>query len=198
MTPAELKAAIREAKLRPSELYELKDLLADPTIEEEMREHSPANHEFARMRRELKDAEQRARELETRAEKAEGELVTTRKKADDLSKAALRASVKDILGSILKERKLVDEAGKPKDEKLCKFIERNVEKSFAAKEEGSLKGELNTFLDGVVDEFKELVGEPSGGTQQKPGGGGPSGEPGKPAVDPTDLTLPENNPLIPK
>lgn len=197
MTPAELKAAIREAKLRPSELYELRDLLADPAIEEEMREHAPANHEFARMRRELKDAEQRARDLEARAVTAEGELQTTRKKADDLSKAALRVSVKDTLGSILKERKLVDAAGKPTDEKLYKYIERNVEKSFAAKEEGSLKVELNTFLDGVVDEFKELVGDPKGGNQ-RPGGGGPSEPPVKPGVDPTDLTLPENNPLIPK
>lgn len=197
MTPAELKAAIREARLRPSELFELRDLMADPAIEEEMREKAPANHEFARMRRELKDAEQRAREFEDKATKATSELETTRKKADDLSKATLRTSAKDTLAAILKERKLVDDAGKPKDEKFSKFIERNVEKSFAPKEEGSLKTDLNKFLDGLVDEYKDLVGEP--GVVQKPGGGGTPGEPVKPAaVDPNDLTLPENNPLIPK
>lgn len=203
LTPAEIKKAIREANLTPSDVFSTRELLADGSVKEELEAKVPANAEFARMRREVADAEKRATESTTRAEKAEKELGETKGKLTDASGKLVKITARESLAAALKERKLVGDDGKPKDERFIKFVNKAFDKSFVPGEPESLKKELDKFLDVQADDYKDLFGEPEGGGKGLPakkgsGGTGPGGDDkGTGGPGDVDLTKPENNDLIP-
>jgi hypothetical protein len=183
MTAAEIKKAIREAGLQPSDVFSLRDITADPSIEEEMRESTPANREFIRLRQENKDLARQVRDLEGRATAAESENKTLKDQVGSLGEGLLKTKAAESLKSAIATRKL--------DEKQAAFINKNAAK-FAPKSESTLAGDLNTFIDAQLDDFKgfaELIGykpaAPAGGTAGLPAGnaGGSSTE---------DLLTPDN------
>ncbi len=193
MTLEELRKAISDGKYKPSEVFDGKTLVEDPFIVGHIKE-AKGDEYFARKRSESEFAE--------KVKKLEDEKKGLETKVGELTATALKITSGGKFQAALKERKLVDDAGKPKDEKLIKFITKNYEKSFKPTDEASLKKDLDNFMDGQVDDFKELFGQPGGGAtggggaagggQELPPGGGSAGAEG------VDLTDPNNNPLIPK
>ncbi len=187
MTKEEIIAALKEQRLNPSDVFQPTQIIGDPIVVEHVKEKTVGEYAH-RMRTDeafqkaTADWEKEKGALLQRAEKAEG--------------VAIKVSAGEALKATLKERKLVDEAGKPKDERLIRFISKNYDKSFKPESEATLKKDLDKFLDGTVDDFKDLFGD------QKPGApGGGTNEPAPPAgagAEGVDLTDPKNNPLIPQ
>lgn len=187
MTKEEIIAALKEQRLNPSDVFQPTQIIGDPIVVEHVREKTVGEYAH-RMRTD--EAFQKAT---ADWEKEKGELLKRVEKAEGV---AIKVSAGEAFKATLKERKLVDEAGKPKDERLIKFITKNYEKSFKPESEASIKKDLDKFLDGTVDDFKDLFGEP------KPGASGDGHEePAPPAgagAEGVDLTDPKNNDLIPR
>ena len=190
MTKEEIIAGIKDLRLNPSDLFQPTQIIGDPIVAEHVREKTVGEYAH-RMRTD--EAFQKAK---GDWDKEKGDLVKRAEKAEGV---AIKVSSGEALKTTLKERKLVDDTGKPKDEKLVKFINKNYEKSFKPTDEASLKKDLDKFLDGAVDDFKDLFGEPKpgageGGDAAAAAAAAAAGGSGAGA----DLTDPKNNPLIPQ
>lgn len=191
MTREEVNAAIKELRLKPSDLFQPTEILGDPVVADHVREKTVG--EYAHRKR----TDEAFEKAKTDWEKEKSELV---KKLDAAQGVAIKVASGEVFKAALKTRKLVDEAGKPRDEKLLKFINKNYERSFKPESQDSIQKDLDKFLDAQVDEWKDLgfgdATPPAGeGGGQTPPGGGPSAAAGEGAVD---LTDPKHNPLIPQ
>jgi hypothetical protein len=181
MTTAELKKAIREAGLQPSDVFTLKEITADPSIEEEMKESTPANREFIRLRREHTDLTKQLREAEGRADKAEGEVKSLKDNIGTLSVGLLKTRATESLKGAIEKRKL--------DEKQAAFVTKNAVK-FTPKSEDTLAGDLDHFIDSQLDEIK-VFHETYGIKPAAAGSAGvPAGKAGDTSVE--DLLTPDN------
>jgi len=191
MTLDEIKAAVREGKFSPSEIFP-KDILAkDPLVSDVIEEktHDVKGYHI----RKLTDAEAQLNSLKE-------ENATLKTQLGDLSKVTLKTKGRDIFDSILKDRKIDG------DEKFKKFVSRAYDKGFDPTEEAKLKDDLNRFVDTQVDEFKDIFGEEVKVGQTSGGGGGNGADTNKgvgaddkgtPAGGGVDLLDPKNNELIP-
>jgi hypothetical protein len=199
MTTAEIKKAIREAGLQPSDVFSLKEITADPSIEEEMREGTPANREFVRLRQEFKDLKQQLKDAEARAVLLEKEKQTLSDQFKTSQSSVLKTKAREALEAVLAERPKLKE-----DVRLVKFIRKSFEKSFTPTDEAKVKDELNKFVDGQVTEFAEVMGDGKDGGKD---GGKEKTDAEKAAEvaaaaseqnrDKTNLLDPKNNELIP-
>lgn len=153
MTKSELKAAIREAKLKLSDLFEADEISDDPIVQGVIRDKRRNEDGFERRMSEKWDAEKA---------KLEQEKKDLQTKLDASNQGLLKTKAAESLKSAIATRKL--------DEKQAAFVNKNAVK-FTPKSEDTLTGDLNTFLDAQLDDFKgfaELIGykpaESAGGT----------------------------------
>ena len=172
MIPDEIKKAIRDAKLKPSDLFGSNEISEDPIVQEVIRDKRRNEEGFGKRMEEKLEAEK------TKLEQAVKDLTA---KLDAKDKTLLRTKAGESLKPAIEKRKL--------DEKQSAFILKNGAK-FEPKSEESLAGDLDKFLDAQLDEFKGYaeimgikVGEPG-----KPGVG--AGKAGDTSVE--DLLTPDN------
>lgn len=136
MTPDEIKKAIREAKLKPSDLFGSDEMSDDPVVREVIRDRKRNEEGFERRMTEKWDAEKK---------KLEDENKDLKTKLDVKDKTLLKTKAADSLKPAIEKRKL--------DEKQTVFVMKNAAK-FEPKSEESLAGDLDKFLDAQLDEFK--------------------------------------------
>jgi len=193
MTLEEIKQAIQESKFRPSDLYDSEALLADPIISERVKE-KVSNARGYDIRK-FEDLTKERTTLEKKIEEKDADI----KKRDDEIKQLKVETAKSQIGTLFtkqkEERKL--------DERQVKFIEPRLVKFVPQKPE-ELEKELNTYLDGLIDDYKknaEIFGvEIEGGDQDDKGkkktGGTEPDEKGKSGGPENKYLDPEKNPFI--
>lgn len=136
MTKDELRQAIRDAKLSPSDLFGPKEMSDDSLVQEVIREKR-RNEEGFETRQSAK--------LEAEKAKLEQEKQALQAKLDAASRGLLKTKAAEALKPAIEKRKL--------DEKQAAFVLKHADK-FDPKSEESLAGDLNTFLDAQLDELK--------------------------------------------
>lgn len=153
MTPDEIKKAIRDAKLKPSDLFGSDEIADDPTVQGVIRDRRRNEEGFGKRMEE---------KLEAEKAKLEQEKKDLLARLDTSLKAGLKTRAAESIKPAIEKRKL--------DEKQSAFILKNQAKFVPVSEE-SLAGDLDKFLDAQLDELKafhELYGI-------KPGEGGKAG-----------------------
>jgi len=145
MTLEELKAAIREGRFKPSDLFTKKDLQGDEVVDTLMKSHSQKEFEHRTSVQEKLDTV--TKELET--VKASFESVSGAHK--ELSSKMSKTLVKEHSSALVKENKYND--------KMAKFIEAELE-SFDPgefKDEKSLKAILGEQVTKLADKYKTVA-----------------------------------------
>lgn len=161
MTTDELKKAIKEAKLRLSDLFEGDEIFDDPLVREIVRDGKKGEYEHRR-RTDEKFTEERAS-----WEKREKDYQS---KIEAANRGLLKIKAAESLKPAIEKRKL--------DEKQSAFVLANQAK-FEPKNEDSLTGDLDKFLDGQLDEFKrftEIIGFKAGDSGKAGVGAGKAGD----------------------
>lgn len=194
-TADEIRNLIREAELQPSDLFEPKELTADPFVSERMKEKNASPESFY----ELRKLNKTLAETEKRLADSEKEKValTEKVKAQDAAIAAshiesARGRVPTLFEKLKTERKL--------DDRQTKFIQARLARFVPSKPE-EVEKEFNTFLDAEVDEYGKIAkdvfgvgGEDDkgkkGGSGSEPVKGPSGGGPENPYLDPA------KNPMI--
>ena len=170
MTPDELKKAIREARMRPSDLFGSDEIADDPIVQGVIRERRRNEEGFGERMKEKLEGEKA--KLEQEKKDLQAQLAVS-------SKAQLKIRAVEAVKPAVEKRKL--------DEKQSAFILKHADK-FEPKSEESLAGDLDKFLDGKLDELKgfaEIYGIKAG----EPGTAGVgAGKPGDTSVK--DLLTP--------
>jgi hypothetical protein len=136
MTKDELRQAIRDAKLSPSDLFGPKEMSDDSLVQEVIREKR-RNEEGFETRQSAK--------LEAEKAKLEQEKQALQAKLDAASRGLLKTRAAEALKPAIEKRKL--------DEKQAAFVLKHADK-FDPKSEESLAGDLDKFLDGQLDDLK--------------------------------------------
>ena len=172
MTPDELKKAVRDARVRPSDLFGADEIADDPIVQGVIRD---------RRRNEEGFGERMKEKLEGEKAKLEQEKKDLQAQLAAASKVSLKVKAAEAVKPAVEKRKL--------DEKQSAFILKHTDK-FEPKSEETLAGDLDKFLDGKLDELKgfaEIYGIKAG----EPGTAGiPAGKPGDTAVK--DLLTPDD------
>ncbi len=161
MTNDELKKAVKEAKLRLSDLFEGDEIFDDPLVREIVRDGKKGEYEHRR-RTDEKFTEERAA-----WEKKEKEFQA---KLEAANRVSLGIKAASAIRPAIEKRKL--------DEKQMAFVLANQAK-FDPKNEDSLTGDLDRFLDNQLDEFKrfsEIVGAKAGDIGKAGVGAGKAGD----------------------
>jgi len=190
MTLEEIKSAVQEGKFKPSEVFNMKDLTADPLVTEHVEEKT--NNLRGYNIRKIADAE-------AKVEKLEAENKDLKGKADEFAKHTLRETGREVFTTILKERKIDG------DKKFDRYIQKMYDKAFTPTEETALKQDVNTFVDKQMDEYKDLFGEAvkvgekiSDDKDGSKDTGVGADDKGTQGGDGTNLLDPKNNELIPQ
>lgn len=170
MTLEEIKTAIQEGKFGPSDVFAPTALTSDPFIKEHVEEK--INNAKGYQIRKLQEAEAKAATLETEKKVLQDELASSKT-------SVLKTRAKEVFDAVLAERPKLKE-----DERLLKFVRKQVDKDFKPADEAKLKDDLNKFVDGQVADFADLFGESKGGGKTKDGETKPTG--GKPAGESED------------
>lgn len=191
MTLEELKKAVQEMKLKPSEVFDGKSLTTDPFIVEHVKEEKGSEY-YARKRNQAEFEEEKAKWAK--------EKTDLESKVKGFTAAALKTRAADVLKVALTKRQRLDA-----DEAFKKFLNRTYEKSFTPGDEAALERDVDKFIDDQVDEYKALIGEPGKdpkpGTKPaaKPDAGIPANDDGTDSEDddPDEKIDPTKHPLIP-
>lgn len=136
MTKEELKQAIRDAKLKPSDLYSSDEIADDPTVQGVIRDRRRNEEGFGRRMEE---------KLEAEKAKLEQEKADLQAQIANLGKGLLKTKATDSIKSAIERRKL--------DDKQTAFVMKNASK-FDPKSEETLAGDTDRFLDSQLDELK--------------------------------------------
>ena len=189
LTAEQIKAAIAEAKLKPSDLFGSRELSADPLVSEFVDEKT---HDLRGFQiRKLKDADDKVASLSKENEELKGKMKTFESKET-------KGRAREVYDAAIAERPKVKG-----DDRLLKFLNDNYERGFNPPDDaGKLKDEINKFLDERVQKFEEIVGKPAGGNGAGSGssGSGAAGGAGggtNSADASENLQDPKNNDLIP-
>jgi len=161
MTPDEIKKAIREAKLKPSDLFASDEIADDPTVQGVIRDRRRNEEGFGKRMEE---------KLEAEKAKLEQEKKDLQAKLDTSLKAGLKTRAAEAVKPAIEKRKL--------DEKQAAFVLKNAAKFIPVSEE-SLAGDLDKFLDLQLDELKafhELYGIKPGEAGKAGVGAGKAGD----------------------
>lgn len=187
MSLADVKKAIQEAKLKPTDLFDREVILADPLISEQVKEKiTNATGYNYRKTEELTEEKvalgQKLKEAEAKIAEIEKEKQTIRLEA-----------AKSQIGSLFEKQK----AERKLDDKQEKFIKLRLERFTPTKAE-EIEKEFNGYLDAEIDEYKKISKEVYGiegdGGNGKPAGGEPdTGKGGSPEDKYLD---PAQNPMI--
>ena len=188
MTKDEIKQAILEANLQPSDVFAVKELEGDTAIVQLVRTAKQQEYEHAKRVEKQLGEERTARAADTTAaEEAQKGLKDQMSALQTAANSSLRATALD---SVSKTRKLSDVQRK--------FVDRNLDSfNSDAKDEAGLAVAMETFVAGQIKEFDEIQTLLGKAPDDKGDKGTPPGD-GKPPADGADLTVPANNPLIPQ
>ena len=192
MTLAELKQAIQESKLQPSDLFGQEAIFADPAIKEQVQEKisNAKGYDY----RKFETLTEKKVELEQKLKDAEAKIETSEQEKQTLKLESAKTKVGSLFDTQKTERKL--------DEKQVKYIQKRLG-GFTPQKVEDLEKEFNTFLDDQIKDFKadaEVFGievkAPPDPNRVGNGGTGPEG--GKPGgVDAGSKYLdPAQNPMI--
>jgi hypothetical protein len=188
LTAEQIKAAIAEAKLKPSDVFGSRELASDPLVSEFVDEKT---HDLRGFQiRKLKDADDKVASLSKENEELRGQVKTFESKEN-------KGRAREVFDAALAERPKVKG-----DERLVKFLNDNYERGFSpSADAGKLKDEINKFLDERVQKFEEIVGKPAGenGAGSGSAGSGAAGDgSGNAGGGPSkNLQDPKQNDLIP-
>jgi hypothetical protein len=170
-TAEEIKQLIREASLQPSDLFGIGEITADPAIKEQMREKNVSPeiyYEMREMKRELAESGKRL----TEAQKENSKLAEKVTSQDAAIKAGLIEGAKAKVGQLFEKAK----AGRKLEDRQSKFIAARLARFVPVKPE-EVEKEFNAYLDGEIDEEKQLAKDVYG-VVEKVGGGKEGAEPG--------------------
>lgn len=192
LTLEDVRAYLAQEKVKPSALFSVEDLTADPVIAQ-MREKSPSNYEFARMRRELTEAEKKLAD----AEREKKDLSEKVKSQDAEISAGRLATAKQKVGQLFEAQK----ASRKLDDRQIKFIQNRLAR-FTPQKPEEIEKEFGSFLDQEIDEYGKIAKDVFGVPEPKPGEGDGGGrEPGKGDANKDvvpDHLDPAKNPMIPR
>lgn len=188
MTKEEIKAQILEGKLKPSDLFDQAALTADPVVGEILKTEKQTEYEHA------KRVEKRL------GEERDGRLADSKKFEEELGKLrteVVKSTKGATLATLVTERKL--------DERQKKFVESHLaDFTTDAADDAGVRKDLNTFIDKQLTQYNTIaeifgVKKEEVTTPLTAGAGTPpsDGKKAEQVEDPTDLSDPKNNPLIP-
>jgi len=170
MTLEEIRQAIQEGKLRPSDVFDADVLSADPVVKEQTKEKvRNATGYDMRKYEELSDAKA---ELERKLKDSLQELKTRDEKIRTLTLESAKSQVGSLFAKQKESRKL--------DEKQVAYIEARLP-GFTVQDPEKMEKELNAYLDAKLDQYAKDakvfgVGEGGGNGKEEKGSGN---EPGK-------------------
>jgi hypothetical protein len=186
----DIRHAIKAEKLKPSDIYDLDELTADPVLKGflETTKKNQYGAGAAHLRRTEEEFEKQKKEWESKEKTYQEKL---KKQDADIAKA----QIPELFSKAKLERKLT--------EKQAKFIERRL-KDFVPQAPDKLKEELDKHLDKELDEFKaaavdlgvEVKTEDSKGKTEKTEAGGEPDTKGSQGSEDKYID-PEKNPFIP-
>lgn len=143
ITIAEMKALIKEEKVKPSDLFDNDSLIDDPVVDgyvEQARKKAASGEHYNR--KELDKSFDKARkEWEEKDEKKDEEIKKLK------TKDAKRDAV-DLFGTKIKERKL--------DKQQSQFVESK-QKDFLPEDLDNLDKEVDKHMDSAIEEYKETA-----------------------------------------
>lgn len=162
-TAEDVKQAIREAGLHPSDLFMAGEITADPVLREQMREKNASPeifYEMREMKRQLAESEKRLAEAQKDKTKLEERIASQ----DAVIKTGAIESAKARVASLFEKAK----AERKLEERQSKFITTRLARFVPQKPE-EVEKEFNTFLDAEIDEEKRIAKEVYG-IPDKPAG----------------------------
>ena len=179
MTLEEMKDAVREMGLKPSDLFRVEHLAEDPSVKGflgEATKKALAEEYWARKRDEAKWAEEQKKvQAEIEAVKAENKGLKT-------------TTAKSLIPGLFEKKK----ADRKLDEKQAKFILKRLDK-FEPPEEGKdLDKALDKHMDDELDEYMKLASDVFG-IVPPPGGEKKGSEPKEGGDEPPDLKYSDPN-----
>ena len=191
MTLAELKKAIQESKLQPSDIFDREALAVDPAIKEHVQEKI-ANARGYDIRQYEKVTDQKV-ELEQKVKDLEAKIQAAEKEKQDLTLQAAKTKVGSLFEAQKTERSL--------DERQVKFIQQGLG-DFTPQNPENLEKEFNAYLDESLKEYKVYAEEVFGIKtdakldSEKKGNGGTGPEGGKTGPVENKYVDPAQNPMI--
>lgn len=191
MTLAELKQAIQEGKLKPTDLFDAEAIFADSLVSEQVKEKiSNARgydiRKFETLAEEKADLAKKLQDAETKNQESE-------KAIKDLKLETAKSKVDSLFETQKTERKF--------DERQTKYIQNRLKK-FTPENADEIEKEFGAWLDTQVDDYKkdaEALGikvETAPETVPKPGNGGTGPEEHKETGGEDKYLDPSQNPLI--
>jgi len=192
MTLAELKQAIQESKLQPSDVFSQDVLFADPAIKEQVQEKVKSVTGYN-----IRKLEELTEEKVTLTKKLEEANAKIEEGEKEKKKLVLESS-KTKVGTLFEAQK----TARKLDEKQVKYIQKKLD-DFSPEKPEELEKEFNTYLDKKIDEYSEIAKDvfgiedkdngkdkgKTGGTEPNEGGSEDTGDENK-------YTDPTQNPLI--
>ena len=150
MTPEEIKKAILEAGLQPSDVFTKDGLTADPLIVEHVREKTanPEGYHIRKLQKDLVEAEGKAAKAEADKKIVE-ELLT--KQSEDIKSLKSENAVSKV-GTLFETEK----TKRKLEGKVVKYIQSRLP-SFKVNNPEEIEKEFSTYLDSTVDEFKTVA-----------------------------------------
>lgn len=161
----ELKQAIRDGKLKPSDVFDVEEITEDSIVRGVLRERR--RNEEGYEQRQLPKLEAEKARLEQDKKDLQDQLAK-------LSRGLLKTRVADLLKPVIEKRKL--------DDKQSAFITRNLAK-FEPTTEEALPGELDRFVDAQLDVLKEAASVFGIKSGEAGGAGVTEGKSGEPDLD---------------
>jgi len=141
MNLSEVKQAVKELGLNPSQIFDVSDILLDSKVEEKVREGKTNLQKGAeRIQKEIDSARDKIAKLEN--EKADSDK--------KLQQFQMQSKSSTLIDTLLVDKEL--------DDKAKAFVKRNL-KNFntTATDEDELKSELNKFVETTSKEYQELA-----------------------------------------
>jgi hypothetical protein len=144
MTLEELKKAIKEAKLKASDVFERDEIMADPLVSEQVKEKI-SNARGYDIRKTESLIEEKAA-LQKQLDEAGKKIKEHEESIKTLKVETSKSKVGDLFEAQKKERKLNEQQEKYLKNRLPNFKPQDPEK---------LKDEFNSWLDGGIEDYKK-------------------------------------------
>jgi hypothetical protein len=143
MNLSDVKQAVKDLGLKPSQVFGVDDIMGDSTVDEKVKEKTKEHFAMAKRVGEERDG------LRDKVAQLENEKAASVKQ---LQQFQMRSKGATVIDSILTERKL--------DDKAKAYVKRNL-RTFTteATDEDGLKADLGKFVDTTTKDYQELAKE---------------------------------------
>ena len=191
MTLADLKKAIQESKLQPSDVFDQEALATDPAIKEHVQEKISNARGYDI--RKFETLTEKKVELEQKLRDAEAKIETS----DKERQALILETAKTKVGSLFEAQKTTREL----DDKQVRFIQKRLG-DFTPQKPDDLEKEFNTYLDDSLKDYRTIAKDVFGieietkPSPDKTGNGGTGPEGTKPGGPDNKYLDPAQNPMI--